>query len=109
VDERTDGRVRDAGHDRRAAVASERGSLVSGRPQLARVEAGDLLNLVDQDYLYGAGALQLRVTVVHESQPMPDWIQVTGEKVLWNGNRGGQCTVFVRKAAIGHAKARTAR
>ncbi|GGM23277.1 hypothetical protein ACFFX1_10625 [Dactylosporangium sucinum] len=74
---------------------------VIGHPEVPSI--GDLLNLRDEDYLYGSGALRLRVTEVHESQPMPDWVQVTGTHIAWNDSEIGERTVFVRKDALGRA------
>ena len=73
------------------------------------LKVGDLLNLAEADYLYGSGALKLRVVRVHDSQPMAGWLQVTGIAILWNGNRGDERTVFVRQEAFVRVKARGTR
>ena len=62
-------------------------------------KAHDLLNLAEPDYLHGTGAIRLRVTKVHESQPIEGWLQVTGKQIGWNGADLGQRSVLVRVGA----------
>ena len=77
---------------------------MTGQP--APIKVGELLNLAEADYLYGVGAIRLRVTEVAARQNLPGWIEVDGVEIRWDSERGDTRTVFVREAALDRASVR---
>ncbi|MET7398006.1 hypothetical protein ABZS66_31400 [Dactylosporangium sp. NPDC005572] len=72
------------------------------------VQVGDLLHLKEPDYCYGTGNLTLRVTSEPAALPDPEWVDVTGVEIFWNGQRGTERQVRVRRSALDHARTRNA-
>ncbi|HKX24251.1 MAG TPA: hypothetical protein VJM46_03355 [Candidatus Saccharimonadales bacterium] len=70
------------------------------------VEVGDLIHLKEPDYCYGTGNLTLRVTADPVQSPDPEWVDVTGVEILWNGNHGNERQVRVRASALQHPRTR---
>ena len=64
------------------------------------VAAGELLRLRESQYRYGAGDLTIRVTAVAAVASDPDWVDVTGIEIGWNGDRHGKRSVRVSVAAL---------
>lgn len=60
---------------------------------------GELVEIPQDAYLYGLGALVLRVT---EVTPAPDygWVNVIGHEIGWDGKRVGTRSVVAKAAAI---------
>lgn len=54
-----------------------------------RVAAGDIVELPEAVYRYGAGTMKLQVVSIRRPPPGADpdnrWIMVTGYEILWNG------------------------
>jgi hypothetical protein len=72
------------------------------------VVAGELLSLAEDEYLYGTGAIRLRVTRVLPSQPTHEWLQVVGNEIFWNGGRAAnERTVSIRKDRLPAIRARS--
>ncbi len=64
------------------------------------VRPGDTLDLRDEDYRYGAGELQLRVTRPAEPSIFPGWVTVYGREVHWSGRLLEERPVSVDLAAL---------
>jgi hypothetical protein len=71
------------------------------------VEVGDLIHLKEPDYCYGAGDLTLRVTTEPQRLPDPEWVDLTGVQILWNGDHGDERRVRVRASALRHPRTRS--
>jgi hypothetical protein len=72
------------------------------------VAVGELLRLRDVDYRYGSGALVIRVTGVAEVVADPDWIDIRGIEIDWNGNRLGERSVQMSVTALRDPRRRLA-
>jgi hypothetical protein len=70
------------------------------------VNVGDLVRLKEPDYCYGVGDLVLRVTAVPERLTEPDWIEIEGVQILWNGDRGNGRHVRARVSALRDPRSR---
>ena len=64
------------------------------------VAVGELLRLRESQYRYGAGDVTIRVTVVTAVASDPEWMDVTGIEIGWDGDRRGTRTVRVSVAAL---------
>ncbi len=64
------------------------------------VKVRDLIHLKEEDYCYGLGNLTLRVTEVPERLDDPEWIDIKGIEIRWNGDRGDERQVRVRVSAL---------
>ena len=64
------------------------------------VRIGELLYLHEGDYRYGRGRLWLRVTAIIDTTTDPDWIQLRGIQLAWNGARLAERTAWVRTQAL---------
>jgi hypothetical protein len=71
------------------------------------IQVGELLSLADPEYMYGAGSIRLRVTMVPRAQLMPGYTEVIGHQILWTGERGDDRVVFVQQAALRTIRARS--
>jgi hypothetical protein len=71
------------------------------------VKINDLIHLREADYCYGLGDLTLRVTALPERLPDPEWVDITGIEILWNGNHGNERTVRVRASALQQPRTRS--
>jgi hypothetical protein len=70
------------------------------------VKVGDLVHLREPDYCYGVGDLALRVTAAPERLPDPEWVDLTGTEILWNGNHGNERKIRVRTSALNSPRTR---
>jgi hypothetical protein len=68
------------------------------------IRAGDVVHLAEPDYRFGRGRLTLRVTGPPLSTPEPEWVELHGIEVAWNGREVGERVVQVRVAALGHRR-----
>ncbi|MFC4109171.1 hypothetical protein [Micromonospora zhanjiangensis] len=59
-----------------------------------------MVHLREADYLYGSGDLTLRVTQTSARLDDPEWVDLTGIRILWNGDRAGEMMVRVRVSAL---------
>jgi hypothetical protein len=79
---------------------------MTGPSQPRPLAPGDVLDLSEQDYLYGAGRLVLDVTAVGADitrYPRLEWLRVTGDEIRWNGADAGERTIMVRVEALRRA------
>jgi hypothetical protein len=64
------------------------------------IEPGTVLQIAQNDYLYGTGTIRLRVEVSVPAHPRLEWVSVHGVRLLSDGRETGSVTVVVRVAAI---------
>ena len=64
------------------------------------VNVGEFIRLKEPDYCYGRGDLVLRVTAVPARLVDPEWVDIKGIEIYWNGQRGNEREVRVRVAAL---------
>ncbi len=63
------------------------------------VQVGDVVEIPEAHYLYGTGALTLRVTAVGadlEKYPSLEWVGLQGIEIRWDGSDGEERQVMVR-------------
>lgn len=64
------------------------------------IEAGTVLEIAEADYLYGGGALRIRVDEPVQLHPAQEWVRVTGTRVWSTGREVEPLSVLVRVSAI---------
>ena len=70
------------------------------------VSVGELVRLKEPDCCYGVGDLVLRVTGVPDRLTEPEWVDIRGFEVLWNGERGKERQVRARVRALRDPRSR---
>lgn len=69
------------------------------------VKIGEVIHLQEADYCYGLGVLSLRVTKV-ERLSDPDWVDLEGIQIGWNGEAWGRRHARVRLSALRDPRSR---
>ena len=64
------------------------------------VRVRELIHLRPEDYEGGTTGLTLRVTAVPAELVDPDWVEIKGIEIRWNGDRGDERQVRVRVSAL---------
>jgi hypothetical protein len=69
---------------------------------------GDILKILETDYLHGLGDLVLRVTEVRSVEWLSDgdWLDITGVQLGWNGSDIGERQVLVRLSSLSKRQGR---
>jgi hypothetical protein len=70
------------------------------------VKVRELICIKEEDYRYGLGTLTLRVTEVPEQLTNPEWVEIKGFEIAWNGERKTERYVTVRVSALRDPKSR---
>lgn len=74
------------------------------RPEPVRL--GELLSVAEDEYLYGVGAVRLRVSQLPERQKIQGWVEVTGHEIGFEGERRDERTLFIREEALTKIRSR---
>lgn len=64
------------------------------------IKVGDLVTLAEPDYCYGMGKLVLRITELPERLADPEWVDIRGIEIAWNGDRRKERQVRARISAL---------
>lgn len=70
------------------------------------VTVGELIRINEEDYCYGLGALTLHVTEVPARLQEPDWVDLRGIEIAWNGERRRERHVRIRVSALRNPRSR---
>jgi hypothetical protein len=70
------------------------------------VKAGELVRLKEPDYCYGLGDLVIRVTEVPAHLTDPEWVDIKGTEIAWNGATMQERQVTARVSALRDPRSR---
>jgi hypothetical protein len=70
------------------------------------VTVGEPIHIKEKDYYDDVGALTLRITEIPAQLRDPEWTDLRGIEIAWNGDRRGERQMRVRASALRDCRSR---